>query len=80
MQVNSSSYKDPSGFVFEQFNQIYRAVNEVYKIHYDYFIKSELYALLSKKKILISHEESDINIDKENIYKIIKPTPVFSAF
>ena len=53
MQVNSSSYKDPSGFVFEQNNQIYRAVNEVYKIHYDYFIKSELYALLSKKKILI---------------------------
>lgn len=74
MQVNSSSYKDPSGFVFEQNNQIYRAVNEVYKIHYDYFIKSELYALLSKKKLLISHEECDIKIDKENIYKIIKPT------
>jgi hypothetical protein len=44
-----ASFRDPSGFVFEQGGIIYRQVNKSYAVNYDQFITSGLYDELVKK-------------------------------
>lgn len=73
-----SSFRDPSGFVFNLNNTIYRQVNNSYKENYDALISSGLYENLSGKSFLISHvdETNQISIKDSNVYKIIKPEPI----
>ncbi len=69
-----SSFRDPSGFVFSKNGLIYRQVNIAYKENYDYLINSGLYETLIKAKLLIPHEEVNIQYkESEKAYKIIKP-------
>ncbi|MDP4261562.1 MAG: SAM-dependent methyltransferase [Bacteroidota bacterium] len=51
-----SSYRDPSGFIFEKEAVLYRQVNISFKDHFDHFIQSGCYQELVKKKFLIPHE------------------------
>ncbi len=74
IQVDPSSYRDPSGFVFYYDQEVYRQVNNSFKEHYDFFIGSGLYKSLVEKKILIEHSEMpDDFITAEDKYKILKP-------
>ncbi len=67
-----ASFRDPSGFIFKKENIFYRQINKSYKKEYDFLITSGLYAELTKKKLLIKHNE--ISGKREpGIYKIIKP-------
>ncbi|MBX7147981.1 class I SAM-dependent methyltransferase [bacterium] len=66
-----SSFRDPSGFVFEQNGQIFRQVNPVYKIHYDHLLSSGLAQDLISKNCLIPFIESP-DLSKEGAYKILK--------
>jgi len=50
-----SSYRDPSGFIFEKNGQLYRQVNKVFKEHFDFFVSSGCYDNLVKKGLLIPH-------------------------
>ncbi|MFL5773377.1 MAG: hypothetical protein ACJ75F_09480 [Flavisolibacter sp.] len=69
-----SSYRDPSGFMFEKDGVIYRQVNVVYKEHYDHFIQSGLYKTLIEKKWMVPHIEVDqpINVSP-GYYKTLQP-------
>ncbi len=70
----SSSFRDPSGFLFIKDHKVMRQVNLPYKDNYDQLMGSGLYASLAEKKWLISHEES--NEKGDGIYKILIPEQV----
>ncbi len=70
----TSSFRDPSGFLFSQDGLIYRQVNTTYKENYDHLMNSGLYKTLVDLKLLIPHEEVSINYARnDRAYKILKP-------
>jgi len=71
----SSSFRDPSGFVFFQEYQVYRQINPIYKEHYDYLMGSGLYEKITSAGLLISHNEVE-SIKSKDAYKIIKPESI----
>ncbi len=74
--IENSSFRDKSGFLFYENNTLYRLIHTSYKEEYDHLINSELYKKLSEKNLLISHEEiSDLKLDYD-YYKIIKPEKI----
>jgi len=69
-----SSYRDPSGFIFEKNDVLYRQVNTTFKEHFDHFIQSGCYDQLVKKDLLIKHENIEENITgSAGYYKTIRP-------
>jgi ribosomal protein L11 methylase PrmA len=74
----SSSFRDPSGFLYNLNGNLYRQVNKEYQPVYDKLLESGLYAALVKKGWLIPHEEvTDIEpANKEIAYKVIRPEKV----
>lgn len=73
----SSSFRDPSGSLFEEGGSLYRTVQKSYQDHYNHLIQSGLYSKLVELGLLVEHEESDASsCDDENAYKILKPALV----
>jgi len=73
----SSSFRDPSGFLFFYKNLIYRQINKSYKDNYDMLIKSGLYKKLSEEGLIIPHEEVQIEpLNPDIAYKVIKPEQI----
>ena len=73
----TSSYKDPSGFLFRRDGKLYRQVNRIYSEHYDHLISSGLYKRLVEEGLLIPHREVSPNIAPEKgAYKVIQPEEV----
>src|SRR4030042_3837951 len=69
-----SSFRDPSGFLFDREGGLYRQVNRIYKDHYDQLLSSGLYKALTERGLLVRHDEIDISPpDPQLAYKIIKP-------
>ncbi len=71
----SSSFRDPSGFLFIKDDVLFRQVNKEYQSVYEKLNSSGLYAALVKKGWLIPHTEVD-NVEpaqKESAYRIIQP-------
>jgi hypothetical protein len=69
-----SSYRDPSGFIFEKDGVLYRQVNISYKEHFDQFIQSGYYDQLVKKELLIPHENIQENLTgASEYYTTLKP-------
>jgi len=76
-QPLASSFRDPSGFVFEKDGTLYRQVNKVFREDFDHFIGSGCYDHLIKKQWLIPHEEIDQNLTgSPDYYKTLKPQKV----
>lgn len=70
----SSSFRDPSGFVYKQDGLVYRTIKNVYKEHYDYLNDSGLFKALTNQDLLIPHKEVEIgHSHQEDIYKTIEP-------
>lgn len=70
----TSSFRDPSGFLFYRDTQLLRQINKSYKDNYDFFISSGLYEKLKNEKLIISHEElKDKETLSEEAYKLIAP-------
>lgn len=77
IKPHPSSFRDPSGFVFEKNNTLYRQVNQYYKEHYDKLISSGLYEYLVTNKLLIPHiEVKDFLTADHEAYKVIKPEQI----
>ena len=75
--ILSSSFRDPSGFLFSHDGVLYRQVNMVYKEDYDCLIHSGLYDALVKDELLVSHENVTIDSPQsDSVYKVIKPNRV----
>jgi len=76
-ELLSSSFRDPSGFVFTHEGEIYRQINQRYREHFDRLIGSGLYAALVQEHLLIPHQEADPALARASeAYKIIKPARV----
>jgi len=73
----SSSFRDPSGFLFLKDKILYRQVNTVYQKNYNHLITSGLYKSLTESDLLVRHEEVDIFPPIPSTgYKVIKPEPI----
>lgn len=69
-----SSYRDPSGFIFEKEGNIYRQVNICFKEHFDHFIQSGCYKHFVEKGLLIPHEDVPENLTGDkSYYATLKP-------
>ena len=76
-QPLDSSFRDPSGFVFEKDGTLYRQVNNIFKDSFDHFINSGCYDQLVEKQWLVSHEELVKNFTgSRDWYKTLKPQRV----
>jgi hypothetical protein len=72
-----SSYRDPSGHIFEQDGIIYRQINKSYAEDYSQLKNSGLLAKLITKKQLVKHEEIPAiagNVD--SAWMVIKPEKI----
>jgi hypothetical protein len=77
IQAESSSFRDPSGFLFRQDGVLYRQVNQLYRQNYDQLMQSGLYEDLVRRRLLIPHQEAAIQSPQPDAaYKIIQPEPV----
>lgn len=73
--MENSSFRDPDGFVYIKNGVLYRQLNSSYKEAYDKLLKSGLFELLTSKKMLVDHCETDLALayDTENVYKVLEP-------
>jgi len=73
----SSSFRDPSGFLFEHEGVIYRQVNRVYQNDFNHLIDSGLYSALVDDELLIRHEETEIEAPNSICaFKVILPEQI----
>lgn len=68
-----SSFRDNSGFIFQERNVFFRNVNISYKLNYDFLISSGLYKSLSDQRLLIPHQEISPDNFPIDCYKILLP-------
>lgn len=70
----SSSFRDPSGFLYYKKGHLFRQVNSKYKDDYDHLINSGLYQALVGQVLLIPHQEvKEEPAVQDMAYKVIKP-------
>ena len=73
-QPLGSSFRDPSGYVFEYQGVLYREVKNVYRDHYDALTGGGLYDSLVGAGLLVPHDEVSLSIERgPDTYKIIRP-------
>lgn len=72
-----ASFRDPSGFVFQRDQILYRQVNNSYREHYDLLVNSGLYEGLTSTGLLIPHDEVDLEpAVRETCYRTIRPEKI----
>ena len=69
-----SSFRDPSGFLFEQNGKVLRQLNLSYQEEYDQLMGSGLYEALTKRQLLIPHVEIDNGAT--DCYKTLEPSQI----
>jgi ribosomal protein L11 methylase PrmA len=73
MNREYSSFRDPSGVIFEEEGVIYRQINIIYKTHYDFLMNSGLYESLVKSHLLVRHTVIDWDGIGGDKYLVIRP-------
>lgn len=69
-----SSYRDPSGYIFEKEGVLYRQVNISFKEHFDHFIESGCYTHFAEKGFLIPHTAIKENLTGDaDFYTTLQP-------
>src|SRR5687768_4434848 len=69
-----SSFRDPSGYIFEKEGAIYRQVNKVFQEDFDFFISGGCYDDLVSKGLLLPHEPILENLTGDDQwYQTLKP-------
>ncbi|MEO5946236.1 MAG: hypothetical protein ABIP79_05430 [Chitinophagaceae bacterium] len=77
IQKDPSSFRDPSGFVFQKDYLVYRQVNKDFKDHFDFFISSGCYKKLADADLLIPHQEIKENFTGDsNWYTTLLPEQI----
>ncbi|HYF33595.1 MAG TPA: class I SAM-dependent methyltransferase [Chitinophagaceae bacterium] len=72
-----SSFRDPSGFIFQSHQQVYRQVNQSYAANYERLMQSGLYKSLTASQRLIPHAELNENLTGvPDWYKTLLPEQV----
>lgn len=71
------SFRDPSGFIFEREDVLYRQVNERYAGDYDHLMESGLYERLVASGLLVSHEEVARSLAPDpGAHKVLRPARI----
>jgi hypothetical protein len=69
-----ASFRDPSGYIYEQEGVLYRQVNHAYREDYDLLMQSGLYNELADQGFLVRHEEvPDRASEYGTAYKVLCP-------
>jgi hypothetical protein len=71
-----SSFRDPSGFLYDAGGTLFRQVNRTYSAHYDLLMGSGLYQALVDRGWLIGHEEDAAGPGPAEAYRILRPERV----
>jgi len=72
--ILSSSFRDPSGFLFRYEGELYRQINKVYAEDYRLLNESGLYGRLVEKALLIPHSPAHEELaQSDQVHCIIKP-------
>jgi len=72
--LETSSFRDPDGFVYFISGRLYRQVNLSSKDNFDLLMSSGLYQELVEGKLLVSHREVSEKLGlTKDCYKVIKP-------
>ena len=77
--IHSSSFRDPSGFLFWRDGTLYRQISRGYQQHYDLLMSSGLYRELTGAGLLVAHREIPLSEHPglpEDTYKVIAPEVV----
>lgn len=70
----AGSFRDPSGFLFFREGVLYRQINTLYREDYDLLMASGLYEELVEKRLLVAHEEVDLDLAVGgDAIKVIRP-------
>jgi hypothetical protein len=73
----TSSFRDPSGFLFTRDGVLYRQVNRKYEGEYARLMESGLYEKLVRAGLLVPHVEvGNVQAESEGCYKVIEPERV----
>ncbi|BAO42981.1 methyltransferase domain-containing protein [Thiolapillus brandeum] len=76
-EILSSSFRDPSGFLFYRHGELLRQVNFRYQDDYNALMESGLYDALTRDGLLVPHQEIDPAVgDSDKAYKVIRPTRI----
>lgn len=73
MNREFSSFRDPSGFIYQKNGQLFRQINECYAKNYELLMNSGLYNQLVAKEWLVTHTEIK---NHNNCYKTISPEKI----
>jgi len=73
VSVLSSSFRDPSGFLFTREGVLYRQVDRRHAEHYDLLMSSGLYEALVSEGSLVPHEEVDEAPAGPGAHRVIRP-------
>ncbi len=71
-QVEQSSFRDPSGFVYYEDGKVFRQINTSCKEDYDELMSSGLYKKLQDEGLIVSHQEIEGSSDDPQAYKCIE--------
>jgi len=75
--ILSSSFRDPSGFLFRADGRLMRQVNQTYADDYNLLKQSGLYDILVRKGLLIPHEEVSLDFaPRPGAYKVLRPVEI----
>jgi len=73
----ASSFRDPSGFVYQNDGTILRQVNKAYQKQFDHLTESGLYDELVADRLLVPHKQADISLAlTDKAYQVIQPEHV----
>jgi ribosomal protein L11 methylase PrmA len=74
---HGSSFRDPSGIVFQSNGSLFRRINKSYAQDYELLMGSGLYAQLTAKEALVEHAELDApRFNDADFYKTIQPREI----
>ena len=72
-----SSFRDPSGFLFSRSGNLYRQINQAYRVNYEHLMESGLYQDLVTSGRLVAHQVVDVPAAvPEQAYQVIQPDRV----
>jgi len=72
--LEKSSFRDPSGFLFYRDKILFRQINQSYEDNYELMMSSGLYNKLVESNMMISHKEVGVSpFNQEKNYKVIQP-------
>lgn len=70
----SSSFRDPSGYLFTRKGVLYRQVNQAYTKAYEKLISSGLYEELVSRGWMVAHKEVDVKSDDPELaFRVLQP-------